>query len=33
MADVALHEYAGIARYHLYNAMGWNVAATKSGAL
>jgi hypothetical protein len=20
-----LHEYAGIARYHVYNAMGWNV--------
>jgi uncharacterized SAM-binding protein YcdF (DUF218 family) len=33
MADVALHEYAGIARYHWYNAMGWNVKATKPGAL
>ena len=33
MADLALHEYAGIARYHWYNAMGWNVTATKSGAL
>jgi uncharacterized SAM-binding protein YcdF (DUF218 family) len=32
MADLALHEYAGIARYHVYNAMGWNVQATKPGA-
>jgi len=32
MADVALHEYIGIARYHVYNAMGWNVQATKPGA-
>lgn len=33
MADLALHEYAGIARYRVYNAMGWNVRATKPGAL
>ncbi len=33
MTDVALHEYAGIARYHWYNAMGWNVQATKPGSL
>ncbi|WEN13933.1 YdcF family protein [Rhodanobacter sp. AS-Z3] len=33
MADMALHEYAGIARYHWYNAMGWNVQATRAGAL
>ena len=33
LADVALHEYLGIARYHLYQAMGWNVQATKAGAL
>ncbi|MHB1057998.1 MAG: YdcF family protein [Rhodanobacter sp.] len=33
MADLALHEYAGIARYHWYNAMGWNVQATRPGAL
>ncbi|EIL99810.1 hypothetical protein RHOFW104T7_07745 [Rhodanobacter thiooxydans] len=32
MADLALHEYTGIVRYHVYNAMGWNVAATKSDA-
>lgn len=31
--DLALHEYAGIARYHLYNKLGWNVAATRPGAL
>jgi hypothetical protein len=23
----------GIARYHCYNAMGWNVEATRPGAL
>ncbi|TAN16920.1 MULTISPECIES: YdcF family protein [Rhodanobacter] len=33
MADVALHEYSGIVRYHVYNAMGWNVRATQPGAL
>jgi len=33
LADVALHEYLGIARYHLYQRMGWNVQATKAGAL
>ena len=33
MADLALHEYVGIARYHVYNAMGWNVQATRAGAL
>jgi len=32
MADLALHEYAGIARYHVYEAMGWNVQATRAGA-
>ncbi|WP_066095596.1 YdcF family protein [Xanthomonas massiliensis] len=33
LADVALHEYLGIARYHLYQALGWNVEATRAGAL
>lgn len=33
MADLALHEYTGIARYHWYNMMGWNVQATKPGSL
>jgi len=27
-----LHEYLGMALYHLYNAMGWNVTATQPGA-
>jgi len=33
LADAALHEYVGIARYHVYNAMGWNAAklGTASG--
>ncbi|AOB30205.1 hypothetical protein AKI39_05095 [Bordetella sp. H567] len=31
LADFALHEYIGIARYHLYNAMGWNAARTLPG--
>jgi uncharacterized SAM-binding protein YcdF (DUF218 family) len=25
LCDAALHEYVGIARYYVYNAMGWNV--------
>ncbi|MBA2078790.1 hypothetical protein PCA_09780 [Rhodanobacter sp. PCA2] len=33
MSDLALHEYAGVLRYRLYNAMGWNVQATRPGAL
>lgn len=33
MADLSLHEYAGIARYRVYNAMGWNVQATRPGSL
>lgn len=33
MMDVALHEYVGIARYHWYNVMGWNVAPTAPGAV
>lgn len=24
LSEIALHEYVGIARYHVYNAMGWN---------
>ncbi|OZI67239.1 YdcF family protein [Bordetella genomosp. 11] len=31
VADFALHEYIGIARYHVYNAMGWNAARTLPG--
>jgi uncharacterized SAM-binding protein YcdF (DUF218 family) len=33
VTDVALHEYAGVWRYRLYNAMGWNVRATQPGAV
>lgn len=29
LTDVALHEYLGVLRYHVYNAMGWNVPAMK----
>lgn len=31
VADFALHEYIGIARYHAYNALGWNAARTLPG--
>ncbi|APP77447.1 YdcF family protein [Xanthomonas vesicatoria] len=33
LADVALHEYLGIARYQLYQWLGWNVKATEPGAI
>lgn len=33
MTDLAMHEYTGIARYYVYNALGWNVKATRAGAL
>jgi uncharacterized SAM-binding protein YcdF (DUF218 family) len=33
VTDVVLHEYIGVWRYHFYNFMGWNVKATKPGAL
>lgn len=33
MADLALHEYSGIVRYRVYNAMGWNVQPTRPGSL
>ena len=29
LTDVALHEYLGVLRYHIYNAMGWNAPAMK----
>jgi len=32
LTDIALHEYLGIWRYHLYNALGWNSQAQKPGA-
>jgi uncharacterized SAM-binding protein YcdF (DUF218 family) len=31
VADFALHEYIGIARYYAYNALGWNPVMTRSG--
>lgn len=31
VADLALHEYAGIVRYDIYNALGWNAARTAPG--
>ncbi len=33
VADLALHEYVGVARYQVYSVMGWNVKATRAGAL
>jgi uncharacterized SAM-binding protein YcdF (DUF218 family) len=33
MADVAIHEYLGVLRYHVYNWLGWNVRAVQPGAL
>ncbi|HEX7324055.1 MAG TPA: YdcF family protein [Rhodanobacteraceae bacterium] len=32
MTDLALHEYYGVFRYHVYEALGWNVHATRPGA-
>lgn len=32
VTDIALHEYYGVLRYHIYNAMGWNTKATQPGA-
>jgi uncharacterized SAM-binding protein YcdF (DUF218 family) len=29
VTDIAAHEYLGMALYYVYNAMGWNVAATQ----
>ncbi|WP_197326577.1 YdcF family protein [Ralstonia solanacearum] len=31
MTDYALHEWIGIARYHVYNALGWNPARVNPG--
>ncbi|WP_425601658.1 YdcF family protein [Dyella subtropica] len=32
VADAALHEYVGIARYHVYNAIGWNAPKASAAA-
>ncbi|KVP73163.1 hypothetical protein WJ92_25760 [Burkholderia ubonensis] len=31
VADFALHEYTGIARYHVYNVLGWNPVRQQPG--
>lgn len=31
VTDLALHEYLGVLRYRVYNAMGWNAGATSPG--
>jgi len=31
LTDLALHEWIGIARYHVYNALGWNPARVNPG--
>jgi len=33
MMDFAMHEYLGIARYYIYNALGWNIKAQSPGAI
>jgi len=33
LTDIALHEYAGLVRYRVYNLLGWNVEAKRPGAL
>ncbi|WP_266158750.1 YdcF family protein [Dyella silvatica] len=32
LTDAVLHEYIGIARYHVYNALGWNAPRVTAGA-
>lgn len=32
LADLALHEYVGIIRFHLYNYLGWNRGSSAPGA-
>ena len=32
VADAALHEYVGVWRYRLYNALGWNARTSQPGA-
>jgi uncharacterized SAM-binding protein YcdF (DUF218 family) len=33
LTDLAIHEYLGVLRYHVYNLLGWNVQAVRPGAL
>jgi len=32
LLDLALHEYIGILRYHVYNLLGWNAPAARPGS-
>ncbi|HTV84091.1 MAG TPA: YdcF family protein [Dyella sp.] len=32
LTDLALHEYMGLATYHVYDAMGWNAPPSRNGA-
>lgn len=32
LTDLALHEYIGMLRYHVYQALGWNAASAQAGA-
>jgi uncharacterized SAM-binding protein YcdF (DUF218 family) len=33
LADLAIHEYVGVARYFVYQRMGWNVSAARPGSV
>jgi uncharacterized SAM-binding protein YcdF (DUF218 family) len=33
LMDLALHEYTGLVRYHVYEMLGWNIKAQHPGAL
>jgi uncharacterized SAM-binding protein YcdF (DUF218 family) len=33
VTDLAIHEYIGVWRYYVYEAMGWNVSATSPGSV
>jgi hypothetical protein len=33
VADLTLHEYAGLVRYRVYEMLGWNIKAQSPGAL
>ncbi|MFL6605455.1 MAG: YdcF family protein [Steroidobacteraceae bacterium] len=33
LMDLALHEYSGLARYRVYEMLGWNIKAQRPGAL
>jgi hypothetical protein len=33
LADLAIHEYAGVLRYFVYERMGWNASAEHAGSI